>query len=156
MRLFMTVTIATSASHLTTRYGNPVFECGGAHIRAQCRHLATVVTIRGEIDTVNVDRISDYTRHFILAKQPLVLDLSGVNSFAAAGISLLYTLEDDCRTAGVQWTLVASHAVIEQLRNYDGEAMFPFARSAHEALHNIADVIARRRQLLLPLIRKSA
>jgi anti-anti-sigma factor len=152
----MTVRIATSASNLTTRYGNSVFECNGAEVRAHCRHLATVVTIRGEIDAVNVGPVSDYTRQFVLAKGPLVIDLSGVDSFAACGISLLHTLDEDCRAAGVEWMLVASHAVIERLRNCDGQAVFPFTRSAHEALSNLADVIVRRRQLLLPLIGKTA
>jgi anti-anti-sigma factor len=152
----MTTGITRSASNLTTRYGNPSFDCGGAQIRAHCRHLATVVTIQGEIDAVNVDRVSKYIRQCTLVKNSLVLDLSGVNSFAPVGISLLYMLDDDCRAAGVEWILVASPAVIEVLRAYDNEAVFPTTRSVHEALHNLADVIVRRRQLLLPLIKNTA
>ena len=34
--------------------------------------------------------------------------------------------------------------------------MFPIARSVHEALRNLADAIVSRRQLVLPLIKKSA
>lgn len=146
----MTVAITTN------RYGNPTFDCDGARIRAHCRHLATVVTIQGEIDAVNVDRISEYIRQCTRVKNPLVLDLSGVNSFAPVGISLLYTLDDDCRDAGVEWTLVASPAVMEVLRDYDDETTFPIRRSVHEALRNLADAIVRRRQLLLPLIKKTA
>jgi anti-anti-sigma factor len=152
----MTTGITRSASNLTTRYGNPSVDCGGAQIRAHCRHLATVVTIQGEIDAVNVDRVSKCARQCTLVKNALVLDLSGVNSFAPAGISLLYILDDDCRAAGVEWILVASPAVIEVLRADDSETAFPITRSVHEALHNLADVIVRRRQLLLPLIKKTA
>ncbi len=43
----MTATINTSA-----------FDCGRAQLRWHFRHLATVVTIHGEIDAVNVDRSS--------------------------------------------------------------------------------------------------
>jgi anti-anti-sigma factor len=150
MRLLMTVGITT------TRYGNPPFDCGGAQLRAHCRHLATVVTIKGEIDTVNVNRISDYIRQCIRVKNPLVLDLSGVNSFALAGISLLYILDDECRAAGMEWTLVASPAVMEVLPDDHDETLFPIGRSVHEALRNLADAIVRRRQLLLPLIKKTA
>jgi len=149
----MTIAITASASNVTTRQGNGTFNCSGAQIRAHCRHLATVVTIRGEIDAVNVDRVSEYIRRFIFGKNPVVLDMSDVSHFAGAGISLLYSLDEDCRAAGVEWTLVASPAVFEYLG--DG-AMFPVARSVHEALRNLADAIVRRRQLVLPLIKKSA
>jgi anti-anti-sigma factor len=139
-----------------TRYRNPTFDCGGAQIRAHCRHLATVLTIHGEIDAVNVERISGYIRQCTRVKNSLVLDLSGVNSFAPVGLSLLYILDDECRDIGVEWTLVASPAVMEVLRDYDDETAFPIRRSAHEALHHLADAIVRRRQLLLPLIKKTA
>lgn len=134
------------------------FDCCGAQIRAHYRHLATVVTIRGEIDAVNVDRVSQYVRRFVLGNDPLVLDLSGVSDFSPAGISLLGTLDEDCWAAGVQWTLVPSPAVIEVLGDGgdEDEPMFPVARSVHEALHNLADAIVSRRQLVLPLIAKTA
>jgi anti-anti-sigma factor len=145
-------------ANVATRRGNYTFECSGAQIRAHCRHLATVVTIRGLIDAVNVDRVSENIRRFILGNHPVVLDMTDVSHFAADGISLLYTLDEDCRAAGVVWTLVASPAVIELLGDGcdENEAMFPIARSVHEALRNLADAIARRRQLVLPLITKTA
>lgn len=147
------MTIAT-----VTRQGNYIFDCGGAEIRAHCRHLATVVTIRGEIDAVNVDRVSEYLRRFVVTSNPVVLDISAVGDFAAAGISLLSMFDDECRAAGVEWTLVASPAVIDLLGEgcEQDEAMFPIARSAHEALRNLANAIVNRRQLVLPLIKKTA
>jgi anti-anti-sigma factor len=134
-----------------TRQANCTFDCGGAQIRAYCRSLATVVTIRGEIDPVNADRVGKYIQRFIVGQNPIVLDMSGVTQFAPAGISLLHVLDEDCRAAGVQWTLVASPAVIELLG--DGWGL---TRSLHEALHNLADAIADRRQLVLPLVKKTA
>ena len=114
--------IATAAA----RQGNDVFDCNGAQIRAHCRHLATVVTIRGEIDAVNVDGASEYIRRFILANSPVVLDMSDVSHFAAAGIALLSTFDDECRAAGVEWTLVASPAVLDLLDQCgQDEALFP-------------------------------
>jgi anti-anti-sigma regulatory factor len=156
MRLLMTVTMTMSASTVASRHGNSTFDCGGARIRVYSRHLATVVTIQGDIDTRNVGRISAYARRFILAKTPVVLDLSEVNSLAAEGMSLLQAVDDACRGVEVEWTLVASPAVIETLRDFAGEAMFPVVRSVHEALHGFADAINRRRELLLPLIGKTA
>ena len=64
------MTIANAA----TRQGNGTFDCGGAQIRAHCHHLATVVTIRGEIDAINVDWVGAYIRRFILGNNPVVLD----------------------------------------------------------------------------------
>jgi anti-anti-sigma regulatory factor len=137
-------------------YADFTVDCGGARVRAHYRHLATVVAIRGEINAANVDQISDYARRFILSGEPLVLDLSGVNSFAAPGIWLLCVLDGDCLTAGVEWTLVESPAVYELLRDFDEEAKFPVSRSVDQALHTLAEGIDRRRQLLLPLIGKTA
>ena len=77
----MTLASANSASESGFRYGNPAADCDGAQIRAQCRHLAIVVTISGEINDSNIDRVRQSVRRFILAEKPLVLDLSGVGSF---------------------------------------------------------------------------
>ena len=141
----MTATITTSA-----------FRCGRAQIRSHFRHLATVVTIDGEIDAVNVERVIERARRFVLAKDPLVLDTSNVNSCAAEGISLLNVIAEDCGAAGVEWVLVPGAAIADVLRDTGYDAMIPVARSVHEALHDFADVIDRRRQLLLPLVRTTA
>ena len=142
----------------TDRRRDCAFDCCGAQVRAHYRHLATVVTIRGEIDAVNVDRVSDYIRPFILGQNPVVLDMSGVSHFSPAGVSLLNVVDEDCYAAGVGWTLVASPAVIELLGDggQDDGAAFPITRSVHEALRNLADAIVSRRQLVLPLIKKTA
>ena len=145
-----------TTANVATRPGNGAVDCGGANVRAHCRHLATVVSIRGDIDAVNVDRVSEYIRRFIHGGNPIVLDLSGVNLFAMAGISLLHLVDEECRAAGVEWTLVASPAVVELLADGYDEDMFPFTRSVHEALRNLAEAIVNRRQLVLPLIKKTA
>ncbi|HKI43027.1 MAG: STAS domain-containing protein [Mycobacterium sp.] len=131
-------------------------DCGGARIRAHCRHLATVVTIQGEIDAVNVERLAQYLRRFLLDESPVVLDMSDVSGFTVAGLSLLLTFDDDCATAGLEWTLVPGRAVTELLSDAAAEETFPVARSVHEALRNLADAIVSRRQLVLPLIKKTA
>jgi anti-anti-sigma factor len=147
-------------SNVATRQGNCTFDCGGAQIRAHCRHLATVVTIRGEIDDVNVDWVSKYIRRFFVGSNPVVIDMSDMRQFAVSGLSLLDAIDEDCRAAGVEWTLIASPAVTE-VRDASGNqdangTVFPIAPSVHEALHNLADAIVNRRQLVLPLIKKSA
>jgi anti-anti-sigma factor len=150
MGLLMTI------ANVATRRGNGTFDCDGAQIRAYCHHLATVVTIRGVIDAANVDWVGAYILRFILGSNPVVLDLSDVSHFAAAGISLLRGFDEECRAAGVEWTLVAGPAVSELLDHGRDEDAFPMTRSVRGALHDLADAIASRRRLVLPLIKKTA
>ncbi|UXA07814.1 STAS domain-containing protein [Mycobacterium sp. SMC-2] len=138
-----------------TQDRNGIFQCGGAWIRAQRRQLATVVTIRGEIDAFNVDQVGEHIRRFILGEDRVVLDMGDVSQFAEAGISLLETFDDDCRAEGVQWMLVASPAVAEILDDGPDGPAFSSNRSVHEALHDVADAIARRRRMALSLVRTS-
>jgi anti-anti-sigma factor len=146
----MTVPIHSAAS------GRRAFLCDGAEVRAQCRHLATVVTISGVVDLKNVDRVSRYGRRYILQDKPFVLDLCGVDYFAAPSVTLLQQIDDDCRMAGVEWALVASPTVSRVLRLINEDNAFPVEASVHTALHSFADDISARRRLLLPLLSKTA
>nr|WP_246216778.1 STAS domain-containing protein [Mycobacterium botniense] len=114
------------------------------------------MTIEGTIDAGNIDRVTDYIRQCSLVKNAVVLDLSGVTSFDPSAISMLYVLDDSCRAAGVEWALVPSLHVLDVLGSTGHETVFPLTHSAREALHNFADMISRRRELLLPLIKKTA
>lgn len=148
MGAFMTIAMTT------TRQGS--LDCGGADVRAHCRHLATVVTIRGEVDAVNVDRVSGSVRRFIVGENPLVLDISAVTDFAGAGFALLDSFDEDCRRAGVEWTLVAGPDVIERLVAGNGDSVFPLAGSVPEAFGALADAVVGRRRLAMPLFKKTA
>lgn len=148
--------IDTIASYSTPRFANVPFDCHGARVRAQCRHLASVVTISGAIDAMNVDRIAECCERFILPDKPLVLDLSGVGCLAAQGIRFLYRVDDECAAAGQEWVLIASQPVTRVLRIADDQARFPIVGSVHEALHYFADAASARRRLLLPLLIKTA
>lgn len=137
-----------------SRYTNPVFDCSGARMRAQSRRLATIVTISGDINTVNVDRVTEHARHYVLAANSVVLDLSGVTMADECVAELLDALDVDCATAGVDWVLIAGTAVLDALHGTDGD--YPIAASVPEALGYFADETLRRRTLLLPLLTKSA
>ena len=147
----MTFTNNTPALDRHFRYGNSAVICDGASMRAQCRQLATVVTVKGDIDSNNIDQITSYVNRFILAEKPLALDLSGVNSFSPQAISLFFDIDDRCGALGVDWAVVASDAVIAELDDIG----VPVTASVAEALHHFAEGnLARRR--LLPLLTKSA
>jgi anti-anti-sigma factor len=135
-------------------YGNPAFDCDGAQVRACCRQLATVVTISGDIGA-NIERVTQFARRFAIPEKPVVLDLSDVKSFDAQSVSLLYTIDDACAAAGVEWQLVASPAVRQSLMASGNTDVFPTVGSVPDALEHFADVLGERRRLL-PILGKTA
>ncbi|WP_102141336.1 STAS domain-containing protein [Mycobacterium hubeiense] len=137
-------------------YGNPTFDCDGARLRAQCRQLATVVTVTGDIDDDNVDRVEAYARRFVLPEKPVILDLSGVNSLSGHGVSLFYAVDEECFDRGVEWSLIPSPQVRELLRACGALDDFPIAGSVPEALYHFEEGIVARRRLLPLLIKKTA
>jgi anti-anti-sigma regulatory factor len=146
----------TSASHLAPRHAHLPVDCNGAAVRAQCRHLATVVTISGVIDAGNVDQVIEYAQRFNLPDKPFVLDLSGLDSFGAPALRLLYRVDQACNDAGLEWALIPSQAVSLTLLVAHEDGSFPTASTVHEALHVFADANTARRRLLLPLLTKTA
>lgn len=151
----MTTTAMYPGRRFTRGYGNPVTEFDGAQLRVQCRQLATVVTISGRIDEKNIDRVRQFAKRCVLSEKPYVLDLSGVNFFSAQGMSLLHCIDETCSTVGVDWCLIAGQPVKDMLRAFDGEAAFPTADSAPDALNHFLDALRERRRLL-PLLTKTA
>ncbi|MEZ0051876.1 anti-anti-sigma regulatory factor [Mycobacterium sp. MAA66] len=152
----MAVITSESASKAAFRYGNPVVACGDAEVRAQCRQLATVLTVSGVIDEFNVDLVAAQARRCILPEKPFILDLSGIVSFALSSIELLDKVNDSCFAAGIEWSLVAAQPVTHVLLACGDEAAFPTATSVAEALHHFSDSMYERRRLLPFLTKKSA
>jgi anti-anti-sigma regulatory factor len=136
-------------------YGNPPFECNGAQVRVCSRQLATVVTVTGDLDDVNLEQVSKYAKRFVLREKPVVLDLSGVNSATPHIVSLLCDVDDACCAAGVEWSLIASQPVTRAVRTFDDRVELPTVASVADALNHFADAMMERRRLL-PLLTKSA
>ena len=153
--LLMTTT-NNAASDAPSRYGNPRRYFDGADIRAQCRHVATVVTVRGDINATNIERVSGYVRPLILPEKPFVLDLSGVNYFPTQALSFLSEVDEDCNNSDIEWGLIASDAVSQLLDAEDRQTMFPIADSVPHALQHFVLVTDARRSLLLPLLVNTA
>ncbi|MBI3216888.1 MAG: STAS domain-containing protein [Mycobacterium sp.] len=137
-------------------YGNPLFECAGAHIRALSRQVATVVSVSGTIDRANLDRVTAFVRRFVLAEKSFVLDLSDIDAIAAQSASLLGAVAAACERAGVEWALIAGAPVNALLDRAEQVTDMPVIGSVPEALQYFADSAARRRSMLLPLLTKTA
>jgi anti-anti-sigma factor len=140
----------------TSRYGNPAVDYKGAHVRAHFRHVATVVAISGRVDASNLDRVTECVNRFVLADKPFVLDLTGVDSFTAAAVRLLFEVDDRCNTAGVDWAVVGSEVVMQRLRARNNDVRLPIVTSVAQAEHEFDDAILNRRRFLLPLLSKTA
>ncbi|WP_292989255.1 STAS domain-containing protein [Mycobacterium sp.] len=148
--------IITPASYLAPRHAHLPVNCSGAAVRAQCRHLATVVTITGAVDASNVEQVIDYAQRFNLPDKPFVLDLTGLESFGPQAVRLLYAVDDACAAAGLEWAVIPSQAVSLTLLVTHEDVSFPTAATVHEALQYFADATSARRRLLLPLFNKTA
>jgi anti-anti-sigma regulatory factor len=149
----MTVTATTAGPGSQFRYGNPMLDCHGAQLRAQCRQLATVVTVNGRLDSKNIEAVGQQARRFIIAEKPFVLDMSGVEACGALTLPFLRTVDEQCRIIGVEWVLIPSSAVNRRLRPENAE--FAVAASVPDAIEHFADDLESRRRLL-PLLAKIA
>ncbi|HEY6575412.1 MAG TPA: STAS domain-containing protein [Mycobacterium sp.] len=88
---------------------------------------STVVRISasGEIDASNTAEMLDYVLRRGANCRSLILDLSDVTFFAAAGFSALGTLDVRCSRASVSWMLVDGPAVSRVLSICDPERTLP-------------------------------
>lgn len=99
------------------RYGNPAVECAGAQVRSQCRQLATVVSVTGEVSAKNVDQLIRQVTRSVISEKAYVLDLSGVTAFAPIAVSLLTAVDEACRRSADEWMLIPGAAVADVLRS---------------------------------------
>jgi anti-anti-sigma factor len=139
--------LATADDELPSRYGNLTIERDGIDVRAQSRHLATVLTISGDIDARNAARISSYATALVPLGNALLLDLSGVGFFAVQGISVLIAVEDACRSAELPWALITSHAVDRVLGLSQDDDILPVASSVPDAMQYFVLLARMRRQV---------
>lgn len=134
---------------------SPSLECGDAQVRAQCRHLGTVVTITGRVSADNASLVEQRARRYVLTEKPVVIDLSSVDSFSRQGISLLRGVQAECASKGVDWCVIADDRVLDTVWALGASAEFPFAASVAEALKSFGDAVNARRRLL-PILTKTA
>lgn len=134
----------------------PGIRLGNADVRACSRHLATVVSVRGEVTADNIDAVTTQVSRFILSDTSFVLDLADVEFIAAEGATLLRTVDDGCALADVEWALVVGPAAAALFDEEIRDRLLPVVESVADALHDFADERMRQRSLLLPLLQRSA
>ncbi|MEV4111272.1 STAS domain-containing protein [Nonomuraea sp. NPDC049695] len=69
----------------------------------ECRQLITgvLITVAGEIDCSNADRLESYTTRMRRSGQPLVLDLSGLSFMDSSGLHTLLRLNAAAHPQGL-------------------------------------------------------
>jgi len=148
-----TRSLATRSTR-STRCGD-IIDAGIGWWRIQARRPAIVLTVSGEIDASNTDRFSESAHRLIAVGDPIVVDLSGVDFFGVQAFRALFSLDDDCRKAGVPWALVAGRGVRTLLRIGDCEGVLPVVSSVADALQQFQSQSRARRGLLVPLVSRA-
>lgn len=96
-------------------------------VRSALQPESLIVEIVGEVDASNIAALCDHVDEFVAAGHRTVLDCSGVEFFALAGLQLLIDVDDRCRQLGVPWTLITSGAVDRVLTVAGAARRFPHA-----------------------------
>ncbi|MCV7282915.1 STAS domain-containing protein [Mycolicibacterium flavescens] len=84
-----------------------------------------IVEVVGDIDASNTGALCDHVDEFVAPGHRTVLDCSGVEFFALAGMRLLVDVDDRCRQLGLPWALITSEAVERVLTVAGAARRFP-------------------------------
>jgi anti-anti-sigma factor len=107
-----------------------------------------IVTVEGEIDAANADRLSTYALRVALQSDRLILDLSKLEFFGTDGFSTLHMLNVRCAKAGIRWAMVAGPAVARVLRICDPAGGLLVAGTVDAAVAAVNDEPRRLLQLV--------
>ena len=80
---------------------------------------AVVVTIRGDVDASNVNRLAGYLERHVAIAEALVVDAIAVDFFGAPAMAALHAVDRCCAAVGISWRLVAGPAVRRVMRVCD-------------------------------------
>jgi anti-anti-sigma factor len=94
----------------------------------------TIICAHGEIDQANAHTLTEYSLAYLARRCGLILDLTRLEFFGAAGFSALHRISVGCADAGIDWTLVPGAAVSRLLRICDPDGLLPSVDSVSAAL----------------------
>ena len=94
----------------------------------------TIICAHGEIDQANSHTLVEYSLAFLACRRGLILDLTGLEFFGAAGLSALHRISVGCAHDGIDWALVPGSAVSRLLRICDPDGLLPSVDSVSAAL----------------------
>ena len=96
-----------------------------------------IVSAHGDIDGTNAHTLIDYSLADLARCRGLILDLTGLEFFGAAGFSALHRISVGCAAAGIYWALVPAAAVSLVLRICDPDGWLPTFDTVNAALASL-------------------
>lgn len=146
----------TSEGDVASRYGDLTADRDGVEIQAYLCHLATVVTVSGDVDATNIARVTADVTRLVEVGNALLVDLSGVGFFAAHSLSALLAIDSACQHAELPWALITSHAVNRALRLSECGEIVPTVSSVPAAMQYFPHLTRMRRHVPLTTKRRRA
>jgi anti-anti-sigma factor len=150
----MTVVHNTNSSTPNPASLDHPFSCDGVSLSNRSQGGATVVAASGELDASNIHYLGDYVHRCLRGDRHFVLDLTELSFLGAQGIQALFSIDEKCGEAGVEWALVPSHPVSRLLRICDKDRRLPATSSVGHAVQRFSSTSAPRH--LLKLVAKSS
>lgn len=99
-----------------------------------------IVSAHGDIDRTNAHTLAKYSLTELVRCRGLILDLTHLRFFGAAGVSALHKISVSCAHAGMAWALVPGDAVSLLLRICDPDGVLPAVDTVSAALANLDGV----------------
>jgi anti-anti-sigma factor len=96
-----------------------------------------IVSAHGDIDITNVRALAEYSLADLNHCRGLILDLTRLEFFGAAGCSALHRISGSCARAEIDWVLVPGAAVSVLLRVCDPHGLLPAAGTVSAALASL-------------------
>lgn len=98
-----------------------------------------IVSAHGDIDSTNACALTEYSLVDLKRRHVLILDLTHLKFFGAAGFSALHRISVSCARAEIDWVLVPGAAVSILLRVCDPDGLLPAAATVSAALASLQD-----------------
>lgn len=96
-----------------------------------------VVRAHGDIDRSNAHTLTEHSLAHLVRCRGLILDLTRLEFFGAAGFSALHRISVNCAGAGIDWAVVPGAAVSLLLRIFDPDGLLPAADTVSAALASL-------------------
>lgn len=93
-----------------------------------------LIAVSGDIDAATAPALLDEIESRARGYHQLVLDLSRIEFFGAAGYSILHRLHVSCTRASIDWVIVAGTEVERLLRVCDPDGIFPLTSNIVSAV----------------------
>ncbi len=102
-----------------------------------------IVSAHGDIDQTNARALIEYSLAQLVRSRGLILDLTRLEFFGAAGFSALHRISVSCARAGLDWVLVPGAAVSLLLRICDPDGWLPAVNTVSAALASLQGSASR-------------